>query len=284
MRALVMSGGGVKGAFQLGVLKHWMHDLQRDYEIVCGVSVGAINAACVSMVPFGKPKEAWETLNGLWARCDNSKIRKSWPIFGLAAALWKTSGFDSTPLQKWIHAELDVPKIKASGRKVRVGAVCWEDGEYKFGTEQDDKLADWVLASSSFPGMFAPVLLEGKLWTDGGVKNVTPLGEAIRLGATEIDVILCDNPELASTWSPKNKAVLPGYAVRAIDLMGTAVIMADLKICGLKNDLAALDERYKHVKINLMMPQVKLCEDPLDFDPVKIKGMIEVGYKQASLV
>ena len=54
-RALVLSGGGVKGAFQVGALMHSMGDLGRDYDIVCGVSVGALNAAGLCNVKRGMP-------------------------------------------------------------------------------------------------------------------------------------------------------------------------------------------------------------------------------------
>src|ERR1700693_308620 len=56
-RALVLSGGGSKGAFEVGVLQRLMGDEQLDYDLLCGTSVGAINAAYLAQTPLGQPRE-----------------------------------------------------------------------------------------------------------------------------------------------------------------------------------------------------------------------------------
>ncbi len=62
MRALVLSGGGAKGAYEVGALKYLLLDKETQYDIICGVSVGALNASFLSMYPLGQEKVAYQNL------------------------------------------------------------------------------------------------------------------------------------------------------------------------------------------------------------------------------
>jgi NTE family protein len=279
MRALVLSGGGSKGAFQEGGLRYLLLDQKRDYEIVCGVSVGALNAAVLSQAPLGDPAAAYAKVSSMWDRVATSNIRKFWFLW-YVAALWKCSVYDSGPLQKWVQQELDTNAIAASGRLVRLGAVSWVTGNYFVATEKSPDFVSWVLASSSFPGFFKALKIDGEEWTDGGLRNVTPIGEAIRAGATEIDVIMTSNPDDRGNWDPKGKTTL-WRLLRAIDLALDEVTRGDLKEAGLKNDLAKLTGEYKDVKIRLLQPSTHLAVDSLDFGPVGVRQMRAQGYADA---
>src|SRR3990170_691842 len=99
MRALVLSGGGSKGAYQCGVLQYLLNDLGIQYSVLCGVSVGALNAALLAMYPLGQEKQSFESLKNLWTGINTSKVYRKWAFWGELAALWKPSLYDSTPLQ-----------------------------------------------------------------------------------------------------------------------------------------------------------------------------------------
>ncbi len=280
MRALVLSGGGAKGAYQVGALKKWMSEDNLDYDIFCGISVGAINSTYLTQFKQGDPKGAWEKLNGIWERVNSSNVKKSWFPFGALEALWKKSVYNSEPLQQWIISELNEKTVVASGKQLRIVAVSWNSGESQVATEQTPDIAKWVIASSSFPVMLSPIEINGQLWTDGGLRQVTPLGEAIKLGANEIDVIMCSNPYGASPYPAAEKSAIPDFALRAIDIMSDEIMRADLKICGLKNDLASLNGPYKNVNIRLLQPSGPLG-DSLDFSQTHIQEMFAVGYQDA---
>jgi len=104
----VLSGGGSKGAFEVGVLQRLMGDEQLDYDLLCGTSVGAINAAYLAQTPLGQPREAAMKLRALWDTVSTEKVHKRWFPFGNAQAFFKTSVYDSEPLHQWIRAGLDV--------------------------------------------------------------------------------------------------------------------------------------------------------------------------------
>ena len=282
-KALVLSGGGSKGAYQWGALRRWMKEEGRDYEIICGTSVGALNAGMLAQAPLGQPGVAWDYLDSIWSQVNTERVHKKWAFWGSIAALWKPSVFNSAPLQEWVRTRMGAAAVRASGRTVRVGAVCIETGEYRFGKETDSDFVEWVLASSAFPAMLSPVKIGGKLWTDGGVKHVTPLGEAIRNGADEIDVIMCSEPASAmENWPTHGQAALPGFALRAVDLMASAIIESDLKLCGLKNSLArAGQEGLRDIKVRVVRPDTQLTDNSLDFDPKQLRMMEMQGYQDA---
>lgn len=279
MRALVLSGGGAKGAYQVGVLKRWMLEQKRDYRIVSGVSVGALNGAALCQAPLGSPELAYRYLEGIWSRVENKKIKKWWFGWWLAA-LWKSSVYNSKPLEDWVHTELDPDSIRNSGRELQVGVVSQNTGRYVVATQRAAELCKWVLASASFPVFFKPIDIEGESWTDGGVRDVTPVIEAIRVGATEIDVIMCSNPELPKPWDPKGKNAID-VALRTIDLMTDEIIRGDIRVTGMWNELAELTPKYRNVKINIQQPSVYLTDDSLDFDPKKVRRMMDRGYADA---
>jgi NTE family protein len=281
-RALVLAGGGSKGAFEVGVLQRLMGDEQIDYDLLCGSSVGAINAAYLAQTPLGQPREAAARLRALWDTVTTEKVYRRWFPFGRVAAFWKTSVYDSEPLHRWVRSGLDANAVRASGRRLRIVSVSFGTGESSVANEQTADLADWVIASSAFPVMLTPASIQGDLWTDGGLRTVTPLGEAIRAGAGDIDVVLCSDPFAKSPFDVRSAHAIPQLLLRSIDIMNGEVSRADLQIAGLKNDLSQLRAEYRKVNIRLFQPTEPLPFDSLDFDPGNLRKMIDAGYAQSA--
>lgn len=286
MKALVLAGGGSKGAFQVGVLKRWMAEEGKDYDIMCGVSVGALNVAGLSQTPKGDPKSAQEWLENFWLTkiTGTKSVYKRWFPFGRLHSLWLKSIYDSSPLMKLVKDNMDMSKVSMNGRKLAVGAVCLDTGEHAFGTEQDSNFADWVLGSSSFPVFLTPIEINGKLWSDGGIVNITPLGQAIRMGADEVDVILCSDPWAQDPWTATRKVAVPDIVIRTLELMNDQIAKNDLEEVGLKNDLASINPKYRKVTVRVVMPSTPLPTDALTFDPATIREMMKQGYDDATKV
>jgi NTE family protein len=279
MRALVLSGGGARGAYQIGALRRLLVEERREYEILAGVSVGALNAAFLAHAPMGQIADRFAELEKLWAGLETSRIYRKRPG-GEAAGLWSLSIFDSSPLVELVTKTIEPARVRASGRKLRVGAVNLETGEYRSATETDPRLGWWVLASSSFPVFFLPIKIDGQLWTDGGVRNVTPLAEAIRLGADRIDVVICSNPDVGGSWSAEGERAIPGFLLRCLGLLSDEVARTDLQVAGLKNDLAKLCDRYKAIRFRVVQPSTSM-PDSLDFSAGPRQTMIDMGYEDA---
>jgi len=281
-RALVLSGGGSKGAFEVGVLQRLMREQELDYDLLCGTSVGAINAAYLAQTPLGQPREAAARLRALWDTVSTDKVHKSWFPLGRISAFFKPSVYDSSPLQAWIRAGLDAAAVRTSRRRLRIVSVAYGTGEPFVADEQTPDLAEWVIASSAFPVMLTPASIRGDLWTDGGLRTVTPLGEAIRAGADVIDVILCSDPFAASPMDVRGAHAIPQLLLRSIDILNGEVSRADLRIAGLKNDLSELRPEYRKVQIRLFQPTAPLPFDSLDFTPANLRQMMAAGYAQSA--
>lgn len=280
MRALVLSGGGSKGAYQVGALKHIVGELGVIYDAFCGVSVGAINCASLAMFSSGEEKRSISILADMWAQLDNSKIYKRWFPFGRWHALWNKSFYDSSPLNNLLKSTIDLDKIRTSGKKVSVGTVSLSSGKYTIFDQTSDHFVDAVIASASFPGMLTPVKFLGQLWTDGGVKEISPIKKAVELGADVIDVIITSPHTRVKRFleNPSTVDVLK----RSLDLSTDKIMANDIEKVEMYNSLAmaGLTDK-KYVKINILRPDYNLIEDLLDFRPEKIQEMMEKGYTDA---
>jgi NTE family protein len=276
MRALVLSGGGAKGAYQVGALEKWIEDDGIDYDAFVGTSVGAINCACLAQASPGKLKDTYLFLRELWWNLENGKIYKKW-FMGELAALWKPSVYCAAPLRQFIIDYLNYDALKKSGRKLRVVAVSWRTGAKIVATEEFLELEKWVYASASQPVFFDPAEIDGELYTDGGLRDIAPIGEAIKLGADEIDVIITGDPESPYDWDTKGQHTVQ-YALHMAGIMADEILLNDIKICELKNRMADLGEPYKKIKIRLLKPSRGVGES-LDFSHEKIREMITFGYE-----
>jgi NTE family protein len=289
-RSLVLSGGGSKGAFQIGVLRKLIEEnplLQ--YDQICGVSVGAINAASLGMFDKQEFSKAIDYIQSKWFNDVETKtIHKPW-LFGVVQGLlFEKSLFNSSPIHEYLKNNLDLDKLVKSNVDVVVGACSLETGEYIYVNKHDrDNMGDnanyidWICASSSFPVFFTPVRINNKLWTDGGVRSMTPLSYAIKSGHDIIDVILSYDPEVIE---PKEGDLsVFDQLLRTLDLMSNQIGIADIKIAGLKNDLVELNSKYKKVEINVYCPNEHLTSNSLDFNKESVKKMFEIGYNNHRL-
>lgn len=280
MRVLVLSGGGSKGAYQAGALKYILGELKVSYDAFCGVSVGAINCAILAMFSSGEEKESINYLLDLWNNIGNSSIYKRWFPLGALHILWKHSFYDSSPLHTVIRDRIDLKKIRASGKKATAGTVSLSSGKYTIFDQDSDHFIDAVIASASFPGMLPPVKFLGQLWTDGGVKEISPIKKAIEMGADEIDIIITSPHTRIKHFFEKPS--LSDILKRVLDLSTDKIMANDIEKVEMYNKLAGAGlSNKKVVKINILRPDYNLIEDLLDFRPHKVQEMIKKGYDDA---
>lgn len=280
MKALVLSGGGSKGAYQVGALKYILGTAKVHYDILCGVSVGAINVAHLAMYPNGQERESIKTLSELWGQLNNASIYKRWWPFGRWHSMWRKSFFDSTPLHELLTTNISLEKIRNSGKKVSVGCVSLTTGKYTVFNQDFDHFIQAVIASASFPGMLTPVSFMGQLWMDGGMKELSPIKTAIDAGADDIDIIHT-SPETRTRKFLENPSTVD-ILKRAIDLSTDKIMSNDIEKVEMHNKLAEAGvSDKKPVKLNILRPDHNLIEDLLDFNPDKIKEMMQKGLMDA---
>jgi len=274
-KALVLSGGAVKGAFQVGVLKFLLGVKEERYDIITGVSVGALNGAYLAQFRKSDTILASKNLEELWLKINKQNIYKHWTIPYLGA-LWNKSIYNSKPLQDLIKDNINLNLIRANNRDVLVGAVNLKTTEYKLFNCYKDNFIEGVMASSAFPGFFCPVEINGELYTDGGVKEITPLKAAIDKGADEVDVIICSPENTTSKFKDKNTIDI---TYRSLDLMSDEIMRTDVNMakCYNKLNIGGLTSK-RYIKINVYRPKYNLTDNSLDFSQDSIRNMIKIGY------
>lgn len=289
MRALVLSGGGAKGAIQVGALRHLVGDLGIEYDVVCGISVGALNVIPLAMAPMGHIRDGLDKLLQIWQDIEgNDDIWKHWFIPYAPGFIWKDSFYDASPLKETIEKSVKDELVKASGRKLRIGCVKYGDGEYIDADENTPELWKWVYASAAFPAFFQPMKIGDELLMDGGARRITPLKAAIAAGATEIDVVLASRIGAAIKQPNENWAgtEITGLkvALRAIELQSDELFERDLMLCQLHNKLienGVADPGKRYIKVRVISPTKSFKSGSLTFDPADIALRMEHGYEVA---
>ena len=280
MRALVLSGGANKGAYQAGVVYCFLHNLNIHYDILCGVSVGALNASLLATYLRGSERIAAEGLQHVWESIERDDLFVKWPL-GLLQAPFKSSVFDSTPLRNLVRKYFDVGALRVSKKELRIGATCLDSGSYQLFTQADPLIQKAVMASCAIPGLFEPVVMNGKRWVDGGVREITPIKAAIDAGATSIDVVVTSPPR--SVPFAGSEARSWEIALRAADVMADTILENDLQLARRVNALVELGKApgKRRVILRLLQPKRILSADPLDFSRETRKALWHVGYEDA---
>jgi len=246
MLGLALSGGAARGAWQAGKAA----SLARPWDVVAGVSVGAVNAAHLAQYPVGEEAQAFEDLRKLWHTLKTSDVHKRWCPFGMIHSLWRKGVRDLRPLRSFLRKHLEPWRVRDSGRKLIVGAVTYSSRQWVEWTELDHVvLIDAVLASCAIPYAFEPQEVPqlvsptetapGPLYFDGGVQTVAPVEPLIRAGCTEVDAVVCFpfDPPVAA---PASNALEAGLA--AVDTMSYQILADDLRCnyAGVRDDAAVV--------------------------------------------
>lgn len=286
MRALVLSGGGSKGQYSVGAIQHLMGVKGIQYDIICGVSVGALIAAYLCQFPKGEEAEAAEGLLALFSNVRNQDVWKHWKPFRYLHGLWKGGLTDSSPLRQTIKDKLDVERVRTAGRELRIGVTSLTSGLHHTFTQDAYNLAELVYASAAFPVAFEPSYFDKQWWSDGGIHTVTPVKAAIDAGATHVDVVLVAPCHAIPRVIPHPTTIQ--VAVRTIELMTDKMFDADIKLTILHNALVKAlqepDTTKRYVHINVIRPQQFMTENSLDFNQLEAAIMRARGFRDASIV
>ncbi len=225
--AVVLTGGGARAAYQVGVLRA-IRELLPDprcnpFPILCGTSAGAVNAASLAVFAedFG---QAVDSIHEVWAnfhvhhvyRADALGVMLSggrWLsllLFGWALRQNPRSVFDNTPLRHLLERTLDFPRIERAIHNGALYAVSITATGYLTGQsisffQGAEEIRPWsrtqrhaartalgvdhLLASSAIPFLFPAVRIHREFFGDGSMRQIAPISPAIHLGADRVLVI-----------------------------------------------------------------------------------------------
>lgn len=276
-RALVLSGGGSKGAYQVGALKA-LAEAGRHWNTVHGVSVGALNGSWIAM---HSPSEHATCIPGLleiWKSVkDSNSIYKPWASWKLhyGWSMWKGSLNSGKPMRKLVEQLWNEEKLRRSGVKFTVGCCSLTTGQYQaIDSDTAPNMMEYVLASSHLPVVFEPLTIDGEQWVDGGIRHQIPILEALKERPDEIDVVIT-SPVSVERVNPIDKPLVscPGVALRASEILADQVYV---------NDFFTVFKAAKNlgIKINVFAPSTQPNEDSMNFDQGIIQTVIEMGYRE----
>jgi len=278
MRALVISGGGSKGAFAGGMAEHFINDLGTDYDIFTGSSTGSLLIPMLASNNIKKAKEVYTsitekdifTINPYKIKVKRGVVKISMNHFNILRSFWrgnKTFG-SSKKLRKTIgkfFKEEDFEFVQKSHRDVivTVSNLSLNTVEYKALKDcQYEDFCDWVWASANFLPFMSLVTKNGMEYGDGGFGNNIPIQSAINAGATEIDVIVLDPIESMSNRMKSSNA---------IDLLFNVFDFLLDQTTNSKLELSKLNSTINKVKINVYHTPRKLTENSLIFNQKRME-------------
>ena len=195
-RALVLSGGGARGAYQLGVWQA-LREIEWDFSIVTGASIGALNSSLIAMNDFEKLEKLWykmtpnDVINT--TETDPKKVYLQM-IKDLAKG-----GADTSPLYNLVKSNIDEAKIRNSNIKMGISTVELPTLKLKqLPIEQipNGKLADFLVASATVFPFFKAKDIDQKKYADGGYGDNMPMNLAIQMGAEEIIAVQIFNSRI----------------------------------------------------------------------------------------
>jgi NTE family protein len=193
LTALVLAGGGTRGALQIGMLQVLAeHGFVPDR--IYGTSVGAVNGVAFA----GDPTRAGvQRMTDIWMDLTRDDVYPQGRLHGPWMYLQqRDSVFTNSGLRKVIEDGIDYERLEDARIPVEVVATSLTDGQERWFTY--GSAIDAVLASTAIPAIFPPVEVGGDRYIDGAVVNNVPLRRAIDAGATRIVVLLCTPP----TYTP----------------------------------------------------------------------------------
>ena len=287
-KALVISGGGSKGAFAGGVAKYLIQEKKQDYDIIVGTSTGSLMVIHLAL-------EKIDELQHIYSNIKQRSIFSNNPFFikkihGVKVigikhinTLWnfingrKTFG-ESKNLRKFIRKKItkeDFLKVKESDKEVIVTVSNLTENRVEYKSINDynyEDFCDWIWGSCNYVPFMSLMVKNNCEYADGGFGDLVPIKEAILKGATEIDVIILETEtEHLSRMPSKNPFSLLS---NVIEFMLDQIEQQNVNI-------GKLEAKHKNVKLNLYYTPTVLTTNSLIFDKKLMAKWWEMGYNYA---
>jgi len=292
---LVLTGGGARAAYQVGVVKAVRdilgNPVKNPFPIVCGTSAGAINAATLAVFAdnfsraVGSLLEVWEHM-----RCEHIYRTDAWHIMRTGAR-WllammlvsrrnPISLLDNAPLRDMLDKNLNFDRIQAHIDSGALYAVCvtasgytsgqsvsfFQGGSGLEGWERNQRIGaavtiklDYLLASAALPFIFPAIKVHREYFGDGSMRQIAPVSPALHLGADRVLIVGTGRQTMDDARARSNTypslAQIAGHALNSIFLDSLMV------------DIERLERINRTVKL---IPPDKLADSSVQLRAVKV--------------
>jgi len=291
-KALVISGGGSKGAFAGGVAEHLINELGYSYDVFVGSSTGSLLIPHLAINKIAKIKKIYTnvgqddiyTVNPFKVKLQDDGTVKASINHSSTVKMFlkreKTFG-DTRALRKTISKTLskeDFREVQKSGKKVivTVSNLTRTTVEHKYAIDcLHNDFMDWMWASCSFIPFMSLVRKNGYEYADGGFGNYIPIEEAISIGAKEIDCIVLN---------PRRRPEREVKTHNAFDLLLKAFLFMQKQIAYEDVMGGHMQSIYNNdVKVNFYFTPRELTNHSFYFDPKQMTGWWQEGLEYARI-
>ncbi len=293
---LILTGGGARAAYQVGVLWAISRLLPKDatnpFPIICGTSAGAINAASLA-VNADYFRVGIARLMAVWRNFHAHRVYRTDPVGVMSyGARWlaalmvgglgrhnPASLLDNSPLAGLLKSKLDFGKIQ---KCIDSGALCavsitasgYTSGQSVTFYQAVSSMSPWqrarrvgiaapiglehLLASSAIPFMFPPVKINREYFGDGSMRQIAPISPALHLGAERVLVVGVTQAEQPNRVKGDEYPSLAEIAGHALNSIFLDSMEADL-------------ERLQRINRTIkLVPSQKLAESGLSLHQVDV--------------
>ncbi|MCF8110984.1 MAG: patatin-like phospholipase family protein [Desulfobacteraceae bacterium] len=285
-RALVLSGGGGRGAYQIGVIKY-LNKIGWTPDMICGTSIGAINAAALgSGISAGKMEE-------LWLSHDRKKT-KQFSLLGIAGTIMSGRKYsplaDAGRIRALLEALIDINALRNSDIRIFVTAINMKTGQIRYFTNKVIEMRH-LMAAAAIPMVFPWQYINGIPHWDAGLMVNTPISPALSLKAQETVVVLHSPVGAHETQEPKT-------GKQAFELAAEHMLTGSFNALLPDNSWETtpeadyfetplygsqkLEQSLNGIKMHVVAPQGVLgLKSMFTYSAEQAKNLIEEGYKNA---
>jgi NTE family protein len=296
---LVLTGGGARAAYQVGVVKAVRDILgnpqANPFPIVCGTSAGAVNAATLAVFAddysraVGNLLEVWEHMH-----CHHIYRTDAWSIVK-SGARWLSalmlvsranpvSLLDNTPLAETLSRILDFGRIQANIDSGALYAACVTASGYSSGQsvsffqgaaglegwERNQRIGaavslklEYLLASAALPFLFPAVKVHREFFGDGSMRQIAPVSPALHLGADRVLIV--------GTGRQSSGANAEQARVRASTYPSLAQVAGHALNSIFLDSLMVDIERMERINRTVrLIPRERLSDSNVQLRPVKV--------------
>ena len=288
MRALVISGGGSKGAFAGGVAQYLIQERGREYDILLGTSTGSLLVPHLALEKIPKIYDIFTNVTqgdifSVSPFVQRKKGNREFVSIDFVNSLWqfiklKRTFGESKALKRNIRRQFTYSEYQTIRRTkedvvVTVTNLSMNRVEYKSIKECNyEDFCRWIWISCNYVPFMSLATVDGYEYADGGLGCVVPIREAILRGATEVDAIILESESLA-----KKKVLGKNPFSLMLNLYGQLIDQVE------RNDvtIGKLAAKNHNVNLNLYYTPTRLTENSLIFSKRLMQKWWKEGFEYA---
>ena len=288
MKALVISGGGSKGAFAGGVAQYLIDEKKNDYDLFIGTSTGSLLITHLALGKLDELKTLYTSVNQRRIFSNNPFVIKT--VHGEKVVsvnhlntFWnfingrRTFG-ESKNLRKFIKKRITEKyynEIRESSKDVIVTVSNLTTNQVEYKSIKDHTyldFCDWIWGSCNYVPFMSLLRKNGYEYADGGFGCLVPIREAILRGATEVDAIILETEVTQFNRMPSKNPF--SLLSTVFDFMLDHVERHNVTI-------GKLQAKHSDVKLNLFYTPTVLTTNSLIFNKKLMAKWWEYGYRHA---